>query len=184
MAFNENTGAQPAGPRDRPYPGGTPTAGRGTAIFVPTSFGGVLAFNQIALYPVLNIANNQMEYRTFDSGRVPNDQLLPSSYSWRVEQANAYEQFTIRRIIWTFTDLGQVTATWTLTGVNDAQEVISASTSLGVGNNPATGRIMTVPVDILLVGLNMQLSISRKANDGPLSVLSVLMITDVPAVTL
>jgi hypothetical protein len=178
----------PVGPRDRPYPGGTPTTGgsgsSGVGVFVPTSFGGVLATRQIALYPVLNVANNQMEYRTFDVGAVPNDKILPSSYSWRVEQANAYQQYTIRRIIWTFTDLGQVTATWTLTGVNDAQQVISASTALGVGNNPATGRIMTVPVDILLVGLNMQLSVSRNANDGPLSVLSVLMITDIPQVTL
>lgn len=183
MAYNQN-GGQPPQPRDKPLPGGAPTAGSGTGVFVPTSFGGVLATRQAALYPCLNIRNRQTEYRTFDPMQGFNDPLLPSRYSWRVEQVKPYRQLTIRRVIWTFTDLGQVAATWTLTGVNDQQKVVSQSILLGVGNNPPTFRIMTMPVDISLTGMNMQLSVSRDANAGPLSVLSLLMVGEIEENTL
>jgi hypothetical protein len=117
-----------------------------------------------------------MQYRTFDTTVPPNDTLFPSGYSWRTEQIKPYLSYTVRGIIWTFTDLGQVSVTWTLTGVDENFDVVSVSASLGVGNAVPTGRIMSTRVDLgPQAMMNQSLSVSRLAGEGPLSVVQVYM---------
>ena len=194
----------PINTRFPPYPGGGPTqppsgGGGGTGgsggsggggattsgagIFVPVSNGGVFAATQLALYPCTNILTGQTEYRTFDPTQFPNDPNLPSFYSWRVEQIGGqYRNPTIRKLLWTFLDLGQVSVIWTLTGVTEQQQVISSSTGIGVGNAVPTLAVMTVEVDIfggVFTGMNLQLSVSRAAGAGPLSILKVAIIGEV-----
>jgi len=156
----------------------------GSGIALPTtSNGGVFAANQVALYPCTNVITGKTEYRTFDPTQPPNDPVLPSSYTWRVEQVLPYRNPTIRKLFWTFTDLGQVSVSWTLTAVTEQQKVISQTTSLGVGNYIPTYAIMTVEVDINLTGMNLQLSVSKLAGAGPLSVLKVVIIGEVEEYT-
>ena len=147
-----------------------------TSTILPSSNGGIFAETEVCLYPCLNVVTNKMEYRTFDTTQTQNDPVNPSSYMWRVEQIKAYRNPTVRRILWTYMDLGQVSVTWTATGTNENQQAVSASTSLGVGNNPATKQMMTVEVDLVLTAMNLQLSVSKAAGAGPLSVVKVVMV--------
>jgi hypothetical protein len=164
-----------------PAGGGGGSAGtfQPQSTILPSSIGGVFAKSQVCLYPCLNTVTNQMEYRTFDVSQPANDPVNASSYLWRVEQMKPYRNPTVRKLLWTFTDLGQVTVTWTLTGVTEQQKVIQQSTSLGVGNKVPTLAMMTVEVDINITGMNLQLSVSRNAGDGPLSVVKVVIVGEI-----
>ena len=190
-------------PRYPPYPGGGPTqppsgggggsGGGGTGgsasspsgagVFVPVSNGGVFAATQLALYPCTNIVSGLTEYRTFDPTQFPNDPNLSSFYSWRVEQIGGqYRNPTIRKLLWSFFDMGQVSVVWTLTGVTENQQVISSSTGIGVGNAAPTLAVMTVEIDIfggVFTGMNLQLSVTKAAGAGPLSILKVAIIGEV-----
>ncbi len=171
-----------------PYPGGGPsTGGGGTSggnvippgLFLTNSNGGVFGLNQVALYPCTNISSGLTEYRTFDPTQPPNDPNLPSSYTWRIEQGNQYTNPTVRKLFWTFFDLGRVSVTWTLTGVTELQTVASQSVAIGVGNLVPTKAVMTVEVDLNLTAMNLQLSVLRAAGAGPLSILKVTLVGNV-----
>lgn len=140
--------------------------------------------SQVCLYPCLNIVTGKSEYRTFDVAQPANDPVNPSSYSWRVEQLKPYRNPTVRKILWTFTDLGQVSVTWKITGVNEQQKVVTQSASLGVGNAVPTRAMMTVEVDLNITAMNLQLSVSKAAGDGPLSIVKVVMVGEIEEVTL
>lgn len=185
----------PVNPRYPPYPGGSPTSGggsggssgggstgSGSGIYVPTSNGGVFAQSQVAIYPCTNVITGKTECRTFDVTQPANDPNYPSSYSWRVEQYLPYRNPSIRKILWTFTDLGQVTAVWTLQGVDEKFAVHSSVTPITAGNFIPTYAIMTTEVDIqggVFTAMNMQLSVSKAAGAGPLSVLQVVLVGEI-----
>ena len=86
-------------------------------------------------------------------------------------RVSPYRNFTVRRFIWTFTDLGQVYVIWTLSGVNENQQVVQTTNAIGVGNAVPTYRIFSIALDFgPLSMMNQQLSVYRAANAGPLSV--------------
>jgi hypothetical protein len=179
--------------RNPPYPGGGPSTGGGgtsggstagasagvSAQSLTSSNGGVLGLNQVALYPCTNMVTGKTEYRTFDPTQTPNDPNLPSSYTWRIEQGNQYTNPTVRKLFWTFFDLGQVAVTWTLTGVTELQKVVTQSIPIGVGNFVPTKAVMTVEVDINLTAMNLQLSVAKLAGAGPLSILRITLVGNV-----
>jgi len=171
-------------PRYPPYGGNSGGSGggaagggsaTGTGVYVPTSNGGVFAQSRSAMYPVLNLVNGNMEYYSFNPMVAPNDIVTGSSYSWKVEQVKPFRSFTTRGICWMFTDLGQVTATWTMTGVNESQNVVSIPKTVQVGNQIPTGKIMAVLISFGLTAMNQQLSVSRSPNAGPLSIVKVTL---------
>jgi hypothetical protein len=131
------------------------------------------------LFPCYSVNNNQMEFHTFDPTQGFNDPNASSEYHWRVEQIAPYRQATIRRLVLTYRDFGEIFATFTITGVNDAQKEISTSQGLGFGNATPTGRLMTVPVDILLTGMNLQVSVEREKGAGPLSIAQLVVVGEV-----
>jgi hypothetical protein len=170
-------------PNGPPFPkgggGSTPTAGTRSSGFVniPVSNGGVFAQGQIALYPCFNINTQQVEFHAFDPTQGYNDPLASSEYFWRYEKiqgmegsSGGYRQPTIRRLIVTYRDLGQVTTTWTITGSNDLGKVVSNSVSVGWGNKVPTGRLMTTAINIVLTCMMPQISVFRDKNAGPLSI--------------
>ena len=170
----------PTGP---PYPkgggGSTPTAGTRSSGFVniPVSNGGVFAQAQIALYPCFNINTQQVEFHAWDPTQGFNDPLASSEYFWRYEQipgiqgsSGGYRSPTIRRLIVTYRDLGQVTTTWTITGSNDLGQVVSKSVGVSWGNKVPTLRLMTTKVDIMFTCIMPQISVFRDKNAGPLSI--------------
>ena len=168
--------------------GGSPPSGgsgpntpsvQAASVNIPTSNGGVFAQAQIALFPCFSVQNNRVEYHSFDPTQGYNDPYADSENHWRVEQVAPYRQATVRRIILTYRDMGQVVATFTVTGSNDVQQVVSTSTPVGFGNKIPTGRLMTVPVNLLLTALNPQVSVFREKNEGPLSIVQIVVVGEV-----
>ena len=180
----------PISPRIPPYPGGTPqipTGGNlpGTpSVYVPPSNGGVLATSKMALFPCFNATENQSQFMAFDPTQGFNDMVNPSSYNFKVEEVQPYRTPTVRRVIVSYTDLGQVTVVFTMTGCNDLQQVVSVSKSQVLGNEEPTNGILTQKVDISLTAMNQQLNISRAANAGPLSITKVWIIGEYEEVKL
>jgi hypothetical protein len=191
-----NIPGYPPKPRNPPYPGGSPggggsgggsTPGSGPGApntYVPLSNGGVFGTQKATLFPVLNATDNRCEFMGFDPTQANNDEFNPSSYSFRVEEIAPYRTPTVRRVILSYFDLGQVTVVLTLTGSNDVQQVVSVSRSITLGNNPATGGILTQKVDMQLTAMNQQLNIARAANAGPLSLIKATLIGEYEEVKL
>ena len=138
----------------------------------------------MALFPCFNGSTNQSEFMAFDPTQGFNDTVNPSSYNFRVEDFLPYRTATIRRVIVTYTDLGQVTAVFTLTGCNDNGDVVDDSTTKVLGNKTPTQAILTLAVDLLLTAMNQQLNISRAADAGALSLTKVWLIGEVEEVKL
>jgi hypothetical protein len=177
------SGPRPIPPRVPPYPGGTPgggqTPGTGSGApntYVPQSNGGVFAASKASLFPVFNATDNRCEFMAFDPTQGYNDTVNPSSYNFRVEEVAPYRTPTVRRVILSYIDLGVVAITLTLTGCNDQQAVVSKSAQITIGNNPATGAILTQKVDLQLTAMNQQLNVERAAGAGPLSLAKVWLI--------
>ncbi len=180
----------PPYPRVPPYPGGIPQIPSGGNLpgapttFLPQSNGGVFASKKMALFPCFNASDNTSEFMGFDPTQGFDDPVNPSSYNFRVEDFLPYRTATVRRIIVTYTDLGQVTAVFTLTGCNDNGAVVSISAAKVLGNEIPTQAILTLSVDLLLTAMNQQLNISRAADAGPLSLTKVWLIGEVEEVKL
>jgi hypothetical protein len=129
------------------------------------SNGGVTAFERIALYP----ANGNIW--AFDPLSNFNDPIDGSNYFWRVEELAVGRKPTISRLFVTYRDLGLVNVTFTITAVQDNQTVVSSSAAATLGNASPTGYLMTKEVDMPQIsGMNFQLSASRLAGAGPLSI--------------
>jgi len=105
-----------------------------------------------------------------------NDPLKPSFYTWKIEDIIAGRTGTINRLIVSYKDLGEVTVQWTLSGTNDAGEVVSNSTGDYVmGSVAADGKIKTCLPGISLTAQNLQLRVDRAADAGPLCITKIRM---------
>lgn len=100
-----------------------------------------------------------------------NDTQSAGFYTWKMEDVMAGRTPTIREVYVSYRDLGKAQVTFTLTGTNDLQEIVSETVTLEIGNVSPTGRIMTVNSGIpSLTGQNLQLRMDRAANGGPVSI--------------
>jgi hypothetical protein len=144
----------------------------------------VFARSKATLFPVFNSADDRCEFMAFDPTQSNNDELNESSYTFRVEDFGPFKTPTVRRVILSYLDLGEVTLTLTLTGCNDNQEVVSEDTEITIGNNPPTNAILTQKVDLQLTAMNQQLNIYRAPDAGPMSLTKVWLIGEVEEVKL
>jgi len=113
-----------------------------------------------------------------------NDSDDPSTYSYRSEDIIVGRVPTVRRIILVVTDLGPATLTITVSGTNDKGNAISSSAVQKIGTTGATNAQLTYFIDLVFTGFRPQLSYSRAANAGPVSIVSATMIGEVEEVTL
>lgn len=104
-----------------------------------------------------------------------NDVSSPSSYSWKVEDVIAGRTPTINRLIVSYRDLGLATVTFTLSGTDDSGNLVSNSTPVAIGTLAASNKIVTKVVGLALTGQNLQLSVLRDANAGPVSITKMRM---------
>jgi len=102
-----------------------------------------------------------------------NDATVPSSYSCKVEDVIAGRTPTCSRVIVSYTDLGVVNVTFTLSGTNDAGALDSISQVVTLGNTIPTGKMLTKVIGLALTAQNLQLSVLRAANAGPLSIVKI-----------
>jgi hypothetical protein len=134
------------------------------------SNGGTPAPLNLFLIPITDFALGK--FFQFDVTNF-NDAAIPSSYSCKVEDVIAGRTPTCSRIIVSYTDLGVVEVTFTLSGTNDAGEVVTESQIVDLGNLVPTNKMLTKIVSLALTAQNLQLSVLRAANAGPLSIVKI-----------
>lgn len=164
------------------------TGGSGGVIPAGPSNGGVTAYQRIALFPVTTgfYAFDPGNWLGLLPGETPapsaagfNDQVDGSSYSYRVEEIAVGRKPTVSRLFVTYIDRGQISVTFTLTACQDNQTVVTNSATVVLGNLVPTFALLTKEVDLLLSGMNMQLSWSRAAGSGELAIAKIKMIGNV-----
>lgn len=141
---------------------------------MPGSNGGTANRLSLALYPIG--LNSGTALFIFDPTNF-NDPNSPSSYAWKMEDVIPGRIPTVNNIIVTYRDLGIVTVVFTLTGVvgstdpTQAAQIVSNNTGpVRLGTVAASGRLCTSILGLNLTASNLQLSVSRAANAGPLSI--------------
>jgi hypothetical protein len=107
-----------------------------------------------------------------------------SSYSWRAEDIIVGRYPVVRRVILVYTDLGVAKLTVSITGTNDQGNIVTARQSVTIGTSGASGALLTAFVDISLTCFRPQLSVSRAAGGGPLSIVSASLIGEYEEVSL
>lgn len=103
----------------------------------------------------------------------------PSSYSWRSEDLVVARVHTVRRVALVYTDLGVATITVTVTGTDDNGSVVTTAQKVKIGTPGASGNQLTILVDLQLAAYRPQLSVSRVAGGGPVSIVSASLIGEV-----
>lgn len=145
---------------------------------MPASNGGTATALNLALYPVDAISG--VYFYVFDPTNF-NDPNAGSFYDWKVEDVIAGRTPTINRVIISYRDLGVASLFVNLSGVigpqdpNQPNTPVNASTTLTIGTVAATGVICTAIWGITLTAANLQLSVVRAANAGPVSITKVRM---------
>src|SRR6266404_5193402 len=99
-----------------------------------------------------------------------------SSYSYKAEDVIVGRVPTVRRVVLVYRDLGIATITVTISGVNDSDNAVSVSATTKIGTSGATGKQLTEFVDVTATCFRPQLTISRAAGAGPVSIVSASMI--------
>jgi hypothetical protein len=104
-----------------------------------------------------------------------NDPASMSFYNWKVEDVIAGRVPTINRVIISYRDLGVANPNFTLSGTNDQGQAVSLTVPVTIGNTVPLGIILTTIVGIAFSAQNLQLSMERDANAGPVSITKVRM---------
>lgn len=149
----------------------------------PASNGGVAATDFQALFPVYDQRRSIGYVAYFDPTNF-NDAAADSALSFRVEDIAVERVPTVRRVVITYRDMGVATLTATVTAVNDQLAVVTDSKTNQIGTTGATMKLMTAFFDLQVTGFRPQLSLSRPANGGPVSISTVTMVGMVEQVTL
>ena len=139
------------------------------------SYGGVSASTTADAVPVVDLNGNAMFYN-FDPTQGFNDLNADSTWFFRVEDFLPFRVPTARWVILTYVNLGPVTLNLNLTAVSDDQKVLAASKVCTIGNSQFLETVMTFRQGIELTGMNMQLSIVRKAGAGAISLSKVTLV--------
>lgn len=140
------------------------------------SNGGVAQTSRLSLYPMQDIRTGQVVFYAFDPSAGFDDPNAAGFYAFKVEEIIPGRVPTVRKVIAVYRDLGPAKATFQLFGTTDQQTVVSsAPLTIALGNDPATGKLMTKLIDLALTAMNLQLVISRAAGAGPLSFAKLIM---------
>jgi hypothetical protein len=118
-------------------------------------------------------------FYSFDPSFGFNDATASGFYAFKMEEIIPGRVPTVRKIIVVYRDLGLATVGFFLTGTlftaPSGQQLVSNSTTVTLGTASKTGRLMTALVDLELTAMDMQLTINRAANAGPVSIVKIIM---------
>lgn len=145
--------------------------------------GGFVATTYYLFIPVQSSDTGTPYIAIFDPTSF-NDLNDDSTYSYRQEDIVPGRVPTVRRIILTYRDIGTCTITVTISGINDNGSVVSSSAKVSLGTPQASGNLLTKLVDLTFTGYRPQLSYTRTAGNGPLSVVSASMVGTIEDQTL
>jgi hypothetical protein len=143
---------------------------------VAQSNGGVNTTSRLTLFPMFDIRNKAVGFYAFDPSGGFNDPNSGGFYSFKVEEIIPGRVPTVRKIIAVYRDLGLASASFSLSGTNDQQQVVGPLiTPVLFGNLVPTGKLMTKLIDIQITAMNLQLTIGRLPNGGPLSFAKIIL---------
>lgn len=140
--------------------------------------GGFFASNFYLMLPVQTSDLGLVYVGVFDPTSF-NDLTDSSYYAYRQEDVNPNRVPTVRRIILTCRDLGATTITVTVQGVNDSGNQVSSSQTVNIGTVAASMLLQTVFVDVQLPCFRPQVTITRAAGAGALSIVRTVMVLEV-----
>jgi hypothetical protein len=143
---------------------------------MPASNGGTATQLNMILIPATVFSGGFLGVMyTFDPTNF-NDPNSGSFYNWKVEDGIAGRTLTTGLVILSYRDLGVATITVTLSGVlgiTDAKSPstpVSKSQQVTIGTIGATQKLCTVLIGMAFSAANMQLSVLRAPNAGPVSI--------------
>lgn len=141
------------------------------------SNGGVATTSRLTLYPMQSaIPGGPVAFYAFDPSLGFNDPQAGGFYSFKVEEIIPGRVPTIRKVIAVYRDLGLASFSFSLSGTNDAQGVVGPLTvPVQIGNVVPTNKLMTKLIDIQITAMNLQATIARSANGGPLSFAKIIL---------
>ena len=139
------------------------------------SNGGVATTSRLTLYPMVSTITGAVGFYSFDPTTGFNDPNASSSHSFKVEEVLPGRTPTVRRIVISYRDLGPVSLIFTLSGTNDAQQIVSYLLPVTLGNQVPTGKLMTKLIGLSFTAQNIQLSIVRPAGAGSISIAKIVM---------
>lgn len=103
-----------------------------------------------------------------------NDPAYGSFYFYKVEEIIAGRTPSCTRQIITYRDLGEASIVCTLSGYDqNANAPTSVSVPLAIGSAGATGKLFTALLGMSLTAMNLQFSITRNPDAGPVSIVKV-----------
>lgn len=145
--------------------------------------GGFLATDSFLFVPTASADFSQFYIGFFDVTSF-DDANDGSFYAYRVEDVDVCRVPTVRRVLLVYRDVGVGTITVSVRGVNDNDAIVSVSSKQVLGTKAATGALLTQLVDLTLTCFRPQITISRDAGAGPISIISATMVGTVEEVTL
>lgn len=163
-------------------PGTTPRPDTAPAALPSNENGGISGSTWVLFLPSIDISGSlphisYYDLTTYTCGGCPaaNDDRDGFRYSYRVEDIIPDQTPTVNRIILTYRDLGPTKLTFTLTASNDDGQVIHNSVEVQIGNVIPTGALLTRFVNLSITGFRPQLTITKRANVGPVCIVAVTM---------
>jgi hypothetical protein len=144
--------------------------------------GGLQGFTGATLLAVFNYNRSSLEIEAFDTNNFNTEE--DALYTWRVEDLKEGSQVTVSRVRLKYRNIGRCTFTVGLqgmyTGVSQVVTVGQGTVNGQLRRVPATdNRLYLAYIDLTLTDESPQLSILRKANNGPLSIISVDLLGNV-----
>jgi len=139
------------------------------------SNGGISQLASIALMPMQDAKTGQCALYAFDPLFGFNDPVNASVHSYKVEEIMHGRTPTVTRLLVTYRDLGIVTVVFVFTFTDDSGATQSSSIEALLGNKQQTNKLITKILfpNSAITGQNIQLTVNRAANAGPLSIVKV-----------
>jgi hypothetical protein len=161
--------------------GGKPGGGSGGTVstFVPFSENGGFAATAFVMFVPVQASTGGGGYISTFSPVSYDDANDASSYSYRQEDIIPNRVPTVRRIAITYRNIGLATRTITVTAINDAGATVTATQTQQIGDTTADSTLRTIFYDLVVTGFRPQLTISRAAGGGPISIIRASMIGEV-----
>lgn len=148
---------------------------RGGSPGLLTSTGGIFGTNFVVIAPIIDSVRGTGLYFTWNPFDFNSEE--DTTYVFRQEEMQHARQVTIHKIVVTYRNLGKVKVTFSLSAYSNVNETFfSVPKTLVLGSIQADRKLYTKKIDLLINGERPYLTITRKANAGPLALTKVTLV--------
>lgn len=171
-----DSGYQPPEPK-QPQPTGP--ASNAANISLITSTGGLIGINWILLTPFYDSRIKTFYFAIYDSNNFDCEE--DAFYDFKMEDVHPGRNVDVHKVYLQYRNIGIATFTINVTvvqydKVKDKTKFITIPKVIKIGTAKPDSKIYDKYIDLKIVGLRPQLRISRKANSGPLSIVTAMLV--------